>query len=88
MGAKLIPPQKNSMAEEDFDLESLATHLHLTPDQVRKMADRGKIPGRRIAGDWRFSRAEIHHWFETKIGLSDEKADQPFPVSRKRSGMR
>ena len=61
------------MAEEDFDLESLAKFLHLTPDQVRKMADRGKIPARRVGGGWRFSRAEIHHWFETKIGLSDEK---------------
>lgn len=61
------------MAEEDFDLESLATYLHLTPDQVRKMANRDKLPGRRVGGGWKFSRAEIHHWFETKIGLSDEK---------------
>lgn len=61
------------MAEEDFDLESLAKHLHLSPEQVRKMADRGKLPGRRVGGTWKFARAEIHHWFETKIGLSDEK---------------
>ena len=61
------------MAEEDFDLESLAKYLHLTPEQVRKMADRDKLPGRRVGGDWKFSRAEIHHWFETRIGLSDEK---------------
>lgn len=60
------------MAEENFDIDSLATYLHLTPDQVRKMADRGKLPGRRINDQWRFSRAEIHHWFENKIGVSDD----------------
>ena len=64
--------QQNDMAEENFDIDSLATYLHLTPDQVRKMADRGKLPGRRINDRWRFSRAEIHHWFENKIGLSDD----------------
>ena len=62
----------NRMADNDFDVDSLATYLHLTPDQVRKMANRGKLPGRRINDRWKFSRAEIHHWFEDRIGISDE----------------
>ena len=61
------------MAQEDFDISSLAAYLHLTPDQVRKMADRGRLPGRRVSGQWRFSQAEIHQWFEQRIGLSDEQ---------------
>ena len=61
------------MPEEDFDLLSLAEFLHLQPDQVRRMTDRGRLPGRRIGGDWRFSRAEIHQWFEEKIGASGER---------------
>lgn len=60
------------MAEEDFNIEMLASYLHLTPEQIRKMADRGKVPGRRISGQWKFSRAEIHHWLEQKIGVSDQ----------------
>jgi PTS system nitrogen regulatory IIA component len=36
------------------------------------MADRGQLPGRKIAGSWRFSEAEIHHWLEERIGLSDD----------------
>lgn len=68
------------MSENDFDAESLATFLHLTPDQVRKMANRGKLPGRRINDRWIFSKAEIHHWFEDKIGLSD--ADELKEVER------
>jgi PTS system nitrogen regulatory IIA component len=59
------------MADDDFDLESLATYLHLSTAQVAKLADRGQLPGRRVAGAWRFSQAEVHHWLEERIGLSD-----------------
>ena len=61
------------MAEEDFDIESLAAYLHLAPAQVGKLAERGKLPARRVAGDWRFSRAEVHLWLEQQIGLSAEE---------------
>ncbi len=60
------------MSEDDFDVNSLATYLHLTPAQVEKMASRDQLPGRRVGGQWRFSKSEIHHWFEDRIGLSDE----------------
>lgn len=60
------------MSKEDFDVDGLAVYLHLTPMQVTRLADRGKLPGRKVAGQWRFSQAEIHHWLEDRIGLSDE----------------
>lgn len=61
------------MASRDFDVDSLAAYLHLSPQQVARMADRGKLPGRKISGQWRFAEAEIHHWLEDRIGLSDEE---------------
>lgn len=60
------------MADEDFSLETLAGYLHLDPAQVNRLVERGKLPGRRVGGIWRFSRAEIHHWLEDRIGVSDE----------------
>lgn len=60
------------MSHEDFDIDSLAAYLHLTPQQVTRLADRGKLPGRKIAGRWRFAPADVHHWLEERIGLSDE----------------
>jgi PTS system nitrogen regulatory IIA component len=60
------------LAEEDFSIESLAEYLHIDAPQVARLAERGKLPGRRIGGAWRFSRAEIHHWLEARIGVSDE----------------
>jgi PTS system nitrogen regulatory IIA component len=61
------------MPTEDFDIDRLAAYLHLTPQVVSRMVDRGKLPGRKIAGQWRFSRAEIHHWLEERIGAADEE---------------
>jgi len=60
------------METEDFDIDGLAAYLHLMPPQVARMADRGKVPGRKVGGAWRFARAEIHHWLEDRIGVSDE----------------
>lgn len=60
------------MPDDDFDLERLAAYLHLDAAQVARLADRGKLPGRKVQGDWRFAPAEIHHWLESRIGISDD----------------
>jgi nitrogen PTS system EIIA component len=59
------------VANDDYDIAQLAAYLHLLPTQVSRLVDRGKLPGRRVAGQWRFSRPEIHQWLEQRIGLSD-----------------
>lgn len=61
------------MPQEDFDIDRLAAYLHMMPAAVLKLAERGKLPGRRVGGEWRFSAAEIHHWLEDRIGLSDDE---------------
>jgi nitrogen PTS system EIIA component len=62
------------MPYTDFDVESLARYLHLSPQQVTKLAEREQLPGRKISGEWRFSGPDIHQWFENRIGASDEAA--------------
>lgn len=71
---------------EDFDVAALAAYLHITPDRVLKLATQGKLPGRRVMGDWKFSEAEIHHWLEDKIGASDETELQHVEAALHRSG--
>jgi PTS system nitrogen regulatory IIA component len=61
------------MADDDFDVEGLAAYLHLSPAQVGRLAERDKLPARRVQGQWKFSPAEIHHWLEERIGASDEE---------------
>ena len=61
------------MAKNDFDLNGLARYLHLPAGKVMRMADRGKVPGRKVGGEWRFSSSEIHHWLEHRIRAVDEQ---------------
>jgi PTS system nitrogen regulatory IIA component len=60
------------MAENDFDIDGLARYLHITPQQVERLASRGQVPARRVGGKWRFSPAEIHHWMEERMGLLED----------------
>ena len=60
------------MADDDFDIAGLAAYLHMMPAQIARLADRGKLPARRVGGQWRFSPPEITHWLEQRIGVSDD----------------
>ena len=66
------------MQGEVMDLEQLADYLRRDVREVTKLAVRGHLPGRKVSGEWRFSRAEITQWVETNLhGYSAEQlADQ------------
>lgn len=55
------------MGNEMMDLEEAARYLQRDAREVGKMADRGHLPGQKVGGKWRFSRAEINHWIETHL---------------------
>lgn len=61
------------MSQDRLDLQKLASYLHVAPERVQRMADRGRLPGRKVGGQWQFSQAEIHHWLEERIGASDDE---------------
>lgn len=61
------------MTESDFDVASLAAYLHITPQQVEKLAKRDELPSRRVNGKLQFPRPEIHHWMERRMGLLDDE---------------
>ena len=55
------------MTNEMMDLEQLANYLQRDVREVGKLASRGHLPGQKVAGKWRFARAEINHWLETQL---------------------
>jgi PTS system nitrogen regulatory IIA component len=55
------------MANECMTLKELSAYLKRPADELERMALRDKIPARRASGEWRFERAEIHHWLETRL---------------------
>src|SRR5437016_4701853 len=55
------------MGSDMMDVEQLADYLKRDVREVGKLASRGYLPGHKVAGQWRFARAEINHWIETQL---------------------
>jgi excisionase family DNA binding protein len=44
----------------------LAEFLRIHPTTVYKLAKKGELPAFKVGGDWRFNRASIEKWLETR----------------------
>jgi len=55
------------MGNDTLTVEELAAYLQRDAREVGKLASRGVLPGYKVAGQWRFARAEINHWVETQL---------------------
>lgn len=57
-----------------------ASLLRVDEAQLLKAVQRGEVPGRRIANDWRFSRSALISWLsgsEEPIGTTNQNARSP-----------
>lgn len=61
------------MGNDTMDLNQLASFLGRDARELGKLALRGNLPGRKIAGEWRFAPAEIHHWLEQEMPLFSDR---------------
>jgi excisionase family DNA binding protein len=57
-----IAERPNAGGEEVLTLEELASLLRLEAQAVEALALDGGLPGRRIAGEWRFGRSAVLEW--------------------------
>jgi PTS system nitrogen regulatory IIA component len=57
-----------SMSQRVFDVQQTAEYLNLSPAEVARFVEKGRLPGRRVAGEWRFHQAELDRWLEERIG--------------------
>lgn len=55
------------MPHNFLTLEDLAAQLGRDRRDLEKQVQRGRIPGHRVEGEWRFHPAEIRHWLETEM---------------------
>jgi len=56
------PQQATASAREVLSGEQAAELLQVSPEVVQRLAARGELPGRKLAGEWRFSRAALLAW--------------------------
>jgi excisionase family DNA binding protein len=50
--------------KEVLNVEEAAEFLGFAPYTIREKARDGQIPGRKIGGEWRFSRRRLLEWVE------------------------
>ena len=53
-------------------LEEFARHIAMDAREVRRLADRGKLPGQKVGGQWRFNRARVTEWLQQEMPKLDE----------------
>ena len=73
------------MENEVMDLEQLAAYLRRDVREVSKLANRGRLPGKKVGGQWRFASSDINYWMETQLPeLTDaelENLEHPGPTA-------
>jgi excisionase family DNA binding protein len=72
--------QEGKMAEREtrptiMTLEEVAKYLRLHKSTVYRMAREGKLPGNKVAGQWRFKKDRLVAWFEEQQRLQEEALD-------------
>jgi|SRR5579864_638195 len=68
---------------DTMNIQELASLLGRDARELGKLANRGHLPGRKVGGEWRFSRAEIHRWLEQEMNrFSDQELRNLEPANR------
>jgi excisionase family DNA binding protein len=62
-------------APEVLRSEQAAELLQVTAATVERLAERGELPGRRLDGEWRFSRAALLAWLAPPAPARPDGAD-------------
>ena len=60
------------MPYRNMSLEDFARYVGMDAREVQKLADRGKLPGQKIGGEWRFNRARVTEWLQQEMHTLDE----------------
>ena len=75
------------MPHQFLTLDQLAEQLGRDRREMEKLVSRGRLPGHKIDGEWRFHPTEIRHWLEqqlrdyTDAELAQLEAAYPSPDS-------
>lgn len=55
------------MPHEQMNARQVAGYLHMDLREVIKLASRGRIPARKVAGEFVFHKGQVDHWVESRM---------------------
>ncbi|NLG42694.1 MAG: PTS transporter subunit EIIA [Phycisphaerae bacterium] len=61
------------MPYRNMSIDELARHIGMDARIVRKWAEKGRLPGVMVQGQWRFNRAQMLDWLQQEIHNLDPK---------------
>jgi PTS system nitrogen regulatory IIA component len=61
------------MPYRNMTLPELAHHIGMDAREVKRLADRGVMPGMRVGGEWRFNRAQMLDWLQREMHTLDAR---------------
>ena len=61
------------MPYRNMTIDEIARHIGMDAREVKKMADRGLLPGRLIGGEWRFNRIQMLEWLQREMHSLDRR---------------
>ncbi len=71
--AGLVVWSTSAMPYKSMSLEEFARHVNMDAREVRRLADRDKLPGTKVGGQWRFNRAKVTEWLQQEMHTLDEQ---------------
>lgn len=57
--------------QRNYTLDELAKFLHRQPKELKKLADNGRIVGRKAQGEWIFALDDVVQWMEQELTRID-----------------
>ena len=54
----------NDPSTQTMTVRDVASHLNVDEKTVYRLAQRGELPGFKVAGTWRFRRSDLEDWIE------------------------
>ena len=61
------------MPYRNMTLAEIAKHIGMDAREVKRLADRGVLPGRLIGGQWRFNRIQMLDWLQREMHTLDRR---------------
>lgn len=68
--------------EPAMTVRDVAEYLNVDEKTIYRLAQRGALPGFKVAGAWRFQREDLQRWIDERKRLSSER-EQPKKSSKR-----
>ena len=69
----ILGPESESMppkVNQALTVRDVAAYLNVDEKTIYRLAQRGELPGFKVAGAWRFQIADLRRWIEQQKRLS------------------